>query len=195
MKSAIKNRSREFLVPIARLLANIGVSPDALTWTGLLISSAAGVFLAFGLFRPAAAVLLAGALCDVLDGSVARVSGRSSRFGAFLDSCVDRVAEMAVFAGLLVYFVRHDGSSLYPLLVFLAAGGSYMVSYTRARAEGLGVSCSVGWMERPERLVLLLVAVALGPVPVRIALWVLAALTIFTAAQRMIHVHRETRSQ
>ena len=98
------------------------------------------------------------------------------------------------FGGMVVYFVRTDGSSLYPLLAFLAAGGSYMVSYTRARAEGLGVSCAVGWMERPERLVLLLVSTAVGPVAVRVALWALTALTFFTAAQRMLHVHRETRS-
>lgn len=194
MKAAIKTRGRAALHPVARLLANVGVSADALTWTGLAGSTAAGALIAAGRFRVAALVLLGGALCDVLDGGVARVSGRTSRFGAFLDSSVDRLAELAVFGGMVVYFGRADGSSLYPLLAFLAAGGSYMVSYTRARAEGLGVSCAVGWMERPERLVLLLVSTALGPAAIRVALWVLTALTFFTAGQRMIHVHRETRS-
>ena len=194
MKSAIKNGGREVLRPLARLLANVGVSANGLTWTGLAASGAAGALLAAGRFRGAALALLAGALCDVLDGSVARLSGRASRFGAFLDSTVDRVAELFVFAGMVVYFGRNDGSSLYPLLAILATGGSFLVSYTRARAEGLGISCSVGWMERPERLVVLLVAIVLGPGVVRVALWVLTVLTFFTAAQRMIHVHRETRS-
>jgi CDP-diacylglycerol--glycerol-3-phosphate 3-phosphatidyltransferase len=107
---------------------------------------------------------------------------------------VDRLAELFVFAGMVVYFGRSDGSSLYPLLAVLAAGGSFLVSYTRARAEGLGVSCSVGWMERPERLVVLLVAIAFGSGAVRVALWALTVLTFFTAAQRMNHVYRETRS-
>jgi CDP-diacylglycerol--glycerol-3-phosphate 3-phosphatidyltransferase len=129
----------------------------------------------------------------MLDGAVARVSGLASRYGAFLDSTIDRAAEMLLFGGLLVYFTRQDGSSLYPLLTFCAAGSSFLVSYTRARAEGLGIPCSVGWMERPERLVLLMIAVVFGAEPVRVALWILFVLTLWTAGQRMLHVRRETR--
>jgi CDP-diacylglycerol--glycerol-3-phosphate 3-phosphatidyltransferase len=193
VRSSIKQHSRRLLDPLARLLANVGVRPDTLTWIGLVGSAVAGALLAYGRFRGAALALLLGALCDMLDGAVARVSGLTTRYGAFLDSTVDRAAEMFLFAGLLVYFTRQDGSSLYPLLTFFAAGTSFLVSYTRARAEGLGIPCSVGWMERPERLVLLLIAVTFGPAPVRIALWILFVLTLWTAGQRMLHVRRETR--
>ena len=193
MRSEIKQKSRRLLDPLARFLANVGVRPDTLTWIGLIGSAAAGALLAFGQFRAAALALLVGALCDMLDGGVARVSGSMTRYGAFLDSTVDRAAEMLLFAGLLVHFVRTDGSSLYPLLTFLAAGTSFLVSYTRARSEGLGVPCSVGWMERPERLVLLLIAVTFGVGPVRVALWILFVLTLWTTVQRMLHVRRETR--
>jgi phosphatidylglycerophosphate synthase len=193
VRSAIKQQGRRLLDPLSRLLANVGVRPDTLTWIGLVGSAVAGALLAYGRFKLAALALLLGALCDMLDGAVARVSGLTSRYGAFLDSTVDRAAEMLLFAGLLVHFTRQDGSSLYPLLTFFAAGSSFLVSYTRARAEGLGIPCSVGWMERPERLVLLMVAVALGSGPVRVALWVLFVLTLWTAGQRMLHVRRETR--
>jgi CDP-diacylglycerol--glycerol-3-phosphate 3-phosphatidyltransferase len=130
----------------------------------------------------------------MLDGAVAREAGLTSRFGAFLDSTVDRYAEMFVFAGLLVYFVQVEGSTLYALLTFLAAGGSYMVSYTRARAEGLGLRCEVGLMERPERLILMLVAILIGLLAVKIALWVLTGLVTWTSWQRIRHVRGETRS-
>jgi phosphatidylglycerophosphate synthase len=193
VKAAIKRQSRALLDPLARLLANVGVRPDTLTWIGLVGSAVASVLLAWGRFRPAALALFLGALCDMLDGGVARISGTTSRYGAFLDSTVDRAAELLLFGGLLVYFAHQDGSSLYPVLALLTAGSSFLVSYTRARAEGLGIPCSVGWMERPERLVLLLVAVLLGPTPIRVALWVLFGLTLWTVVQRMMHVRRETR--
>lgn len=194
MKSVVKAQGRRVLAPVAVFLANIGVSPDHLTLAGLLGSTLAGVLVADGRFLWAAAALLAGSLCDVLDGSVARFSNRSSRFGAFLDSTVDRYAEMVFFAGVLVYFVRGEGDTLYALLTFLAAGGSFMVSYTRARAEGIGIPCEVGMMERPERMVVLLIATLVGPMGLRIALWVLTVLVTWTSLQRVMHVRRETRS-
>jgi len=193
VRSAIKQGGRRLLDPLARLLANVGVRPDTLTWIGLLGSGVAGALLAYGRFQLAALALLLGALCDMLDGAVARVSGLTTRYGAFLDSTVDRAAEMFLFAGLLVHFTRVDGSPLYPLLTFFAAGTSFLVSYTRARAEGLGIPCAVGWMERPERLVLLLIAVTFGSGSVRVALWILFVLTLWTAGQRVLHVRRETR--
>jgi CDP-diacylglycerol--glycerol-3-phosphate 3-phosphatidyltransferase len=193
VKAAIRDRCRGILSPAARLLANIGVSPNALTALGLAASGVAGVVVAQGAFRAAAAALLVGGLCDVLDGAVARATGRSSTFGAFLDSSVDRVAEMLFFAGILVYFIREEPSTLYALLAFLAAGGSFMVSYVRARSEGLGVPCTVGWMERPERLALLIVATVVGSWGIRVALWILTILVFWTTVQRMQHVRRETR--
>jgi CDP-diacylglycerol--glycerol-3-phosphate 3-phosphatidyltransferase len=190
VKSTIKAHARSLLAAPARGLGWMGVTPNHLTLLGLLVSGGAGVLLAYGFFRTGAVVLLVGSLCDMLDGAVARETGRSSPFGAFLDSTVDRVAEMLVFAGLLVHFARED-SILYALLAFLAAGGSFLVSYTRARAEGLGISCEVGWMERPERLVLLILACLLGAGAVQVALWVLTVLVGWTSWQRIRHVQRE----
>ena len=195
MKSAIKTRGRAILSPIARVLAHLGVSPNHLTLLGLVASMGAGVLVACGQFRFAALALLFGALCDVLDGSVARASNRTSVFGAFLDSTVDRFAEMFFLAGLLVYFSHVEPSTLYALLVFLAAGGSFMVSYTRARAEGLGLTCEVGVMERPERVILLLLATLVGAPGIRVALWILTPLVMWTSVQRMHHVFKETRTR
>jgi len=189
VKSAIKARARILLGPPARGLGWLGITPNHLTLFGMFLSGVAGVLLAGGRFRTGAIVLILGSLCDMLDGAVARETGRSSAFGAFLDSTVDRVSEMFVFAGLLVYFTR-EGATLYTLLAFLAAAGSFLVSYTRARAEGLGIPCQVGWMERPERMVMLILACLLGPGVVRIALWVLTALVAWTSWQRIHHVRQ-----
>jgi CDP-diacylglycerol--glycerol-3-phosphate 3-phosphatidyltransferase len=194
VKSAIKDWARSLISPLARFLGHIGISPNHLTLAGLIASAGAGVLVAYGYFLYAALALLLGSLCDMLDGAVARVSGRSSQFGAFLDSTVDRYAEMLFFAGLLVYFIRIEPSTQYALLAFLAAGGSFMVSYTRARAEGIGLRCDVGFMERPERLILLLVATVVGPVGIRVALWALPVLVTWTSLQRIHHVYKETRS-
>lgn len=194
MKSAIKDRARSLITPLARGLASIGISPNHLTMAGLVTSAGAGVLVAWGYFPLAALALFLGSLCDMLDGAVARVTGKGSQFGAFLDSTVDRYAEMLYFAGLLVYFIRIEPSTMYALLAFLSAGGSFMVSYTRARAEGIGLSCNVGFMERPERLILLLVATLVGPVGIRVVLWALPVLVTWTSLQRIHHVHRETRS-
>jgi CDP-diacylglycerol--glycerol-3-phosphate 3-phosphatidyltransferase len=193
VKSAVKAQARAVLVPWARFLANVGISPDHLTWTGLVISGGAGVLAGMGWFRWAALALLAGAFCDMLDGSVARASGSATRFGAFLDSTVDRVSEAFYFAGILLYFSRVHPSPLYAVLSLAALAASFLVSYTRARAEGLGVECNVGWMERPERLVLLMIASAVGPAGIRIALWLLTVLAGWTSVQRMAHVRRATR--
>lgn len=192
MKSAIKTHGRAIFSPMARILAQLGISPNHLTVMGLVASTAAGVLVAWGRFRPAGIVLLLAALCDVLDGAVARASNRTSVFGAFLDSTVDRFAEMFFLAGVLVYFIHGEPSTLYAVLTFLAAGGSFMVSYTRARAEGLGLTCEVGVMERPERVVLLLIATIVGGTGLRIALWILTPLVMWTSVQRMRHVFRET---
>ena len=193
MKGRIKERARAGVRPLARGLLRAGVTPNGLTGFGLAISAGAGVLFAMGWFRWGALALLVGGLADMLDGAVARAGGKSSVFGAFFDSSMDRLAELAVFTGYMAYFFR-EGSLLYAVLCFLAAGGSFAVSYTRARAEGLGLACEVGWMERPERLVTLIVASAVGPVGVRAALWVLTALVTWTTWQRIRHVYRETRT-
>ncbi len=193
MKTAVKEQGRRAVAPVARVLANVGISPNHITVAGLLAMVAAGVFLAFGRFRLAGLAVLVGGLCDMLDGAVARDSGQSSRFGAFLDSTADRYAELFFFAGLLVWFIDGERSTLYALLTFLATGGSFMVSYTRARSEGLGIECKVGLMERPERMVLLIAAAFAGPWAMKIALWVLTPLVFWTSFQRIQHVQGQAR--
>jgi len=192
VRTALKERARRVVQPVARGLVRLGVSPNGLTLFAFLASVGAGVLFGLGAFAWGALVLLVAGLGDMLDGAVAREGGTTTTFGAFFDSTMDRYAELAVFGGYLAYFVR-EGSLLYALLSFLAAGGSFGVSYARARAEGLGVDCRVGLMERPERMVLLLVASAVGPAGVRVALWILTALVYWTGWQRIRHVLGATR--
>jgi CDP-diacylglycerol--glycerol-3-phosphate 3-phosphatidyltransferase len=187
MKERLREVGRRLLDPVARGLNVIHVSPDQVTFMGLILSLLAGAALAYGRFPLATLLLVAGSLCDVIDGSLARLSGRSSRFGAFLDSTIDRYAEMAVFMGLGLYYAR-EADLLSVALVFVVATGAMLVSYARARAEGIGLECKVGLMERPERLVILIAGAALGPSIMRILLWVLAVLVHFTALQRVFHV-------
>jgi CDP-diacylglycerol--glycerol-3-phosphate 3-phosphatidyltransferase len=194
MKSAAKDLGRRALAPVAHGLARLHVSPNHVTLAGLVAMAGSGVLLGLGSFRSAGVALLVGGLCDMLDGAVARSNGVSSKFGAFFDSTCDRLAELLFFAGLLVYFTRVEPSVLYALLTFLAAGGSLLVSYTRARAEGLGIDCAVGMMERPERMVLLLIACFVGGIGLKVALWVLTPLVFFTSLQRVLHVQERTRT-
>jgi CDP-diacylglycerol--glycerol-3-phosphate 3-phosphatidyltransferase len=164
----------------------------ALTAFGVLFSVAAGLAFWKGRFIVAAILMFAGGLCDMLDGSVARRAGTASRFGAFIDSSLDRYAEAAVFMGLLLHY-RTGGSIFTTATAIVALTGSFMVSYTRARAEGLGVPCAVGIMERPERFLVIIVGALLGPRAMPYALAFLAVAANVTAVERMIHVRRETR--
>ncbi|MEU8069785.1 MULTISPECIES: phosphatidylinositol phosphate synthase [unclassified Micromonospora] len=183
--------------PIARTLLRAGVSPNAVTVTGTLgvLAGALG-FGARGHLVAGALIVTVFALTDLLDGTMARMSGGSTRFGAFLDSSMDRIADSAVF-GAVAYWLatEHDYSGVAAALICLAAGG--LVSYVKARAEGLGMTCNVGIAERTERLLIVGVGGLLTGVGVRhaleIALWLLAAVSIFTVGQRMAHVYRQAQ--
>jgi CDP-diacylglycerol--glycerol-3-phosphate 3-phosphatidyltransferase len=129
------------------------------------------------------------ALFDALDGTLARLTGRRSRFGAFLDSTMDRFSEAILYLGLLIFYTRL-GAGREILLIYATIVGSLMVSYARARAEGLGLDCKVGLLTRLERVAVLTIALILDQVSA--ALWILAILTNFTAFQRMYHVWRAT---
>lgn len=215
-KEAAQRVTRAALDPLARGMAAIGLRPDHLTVLGLLLSLASGLGFALGHFRTGAAFALLAGICDILDGQLARTLHRVSRFGAFLDSTLDRLAEAAMLVGIACYYTAnlveqaadpervalnlarglepfHWG--LFSLLSLLALVGSFMVSYTRARAEGLGVECKVGWFERPERMVLLILAgfIDLGPV-MPAALLILVVFSFATAFQRMAHVWKQTRA-
>jgi len=196
MTAGIKTRARELLDPAARFAADLGISPTAITVFGLVLSTLAGVALARGHFLAAGVLVLVGGICDMTDGAVARAGDRATRMGAFLDSTLDRYSELVVLLGALVYYLGGPGIVPDPVtaaVIFVGLGGSLLVSYTRARAEAIGVDCQVGIAERPERLILIIVGVLLGPAVFRVVLWILAILSHITAAQRIHHVVRTLR--
>ncbi len=186
----IKARARQGAEPVGRVLARTGLTPNVLTIVGCLLNFGVGAILGLGYLQVGGVlVLLAGAF-DTLDGALARASGKSSTFGAFLDSTLDRYSEAAIFLGILADGARR-GDLTTVLLTYAAAFGSLMVSDARARAEGLGLRAEVGWLQRPERVVLLGLGLILGlSVP---TLAVLAVLTNLTALQRILHVRGVSR--
>jgi CDP-diacylglycerol--glycerol-3-phosphate 3-phosphatidyltransferase len=178
-----KERFRALARPLSSALVRANVHPNVLTFLGLALAGVSAVLLAAGRFRWGALFFLAGGLFDMLDGAVARAAGKGSPFGAFLDSTVDRYAEILPYLGLA--FAFRDDRLFY--LPFLAITGSLMVSYARARVEGLGGSCRVGLLERPERIVLLFLGLILGPLALKVSLVLLAVGSHVTALQRMLH--------
>jgi CDP-diacylglycerol--glycerol-3-phosphate 3-phosphatidyltransferase len=150
-----------------------------------------GVVLSQGYLQLAGILLILAALFDAIDGAVARMQDRVTRFGAFFDSTMDRYAEAAIFLGILVYFLKQEGSSTEVILAYITIVGSLMVSYTRARGEGLGVSIKGGLLSRLERMVILIIFLLLNQLT--IALWILAPLTNLTALQRIWLTWREMR--
>jgi len=164
------------------------IRPNHLTIVGLLVTLVAAVFLALGLWLVAGVTIIIGGLCDLLDGAVARSQGKATTFGAFLDSVIDRYSDFALFIGMFFYYAS-NGRPYLMLLASLAAMGSFLVPFTRARAETIIPSCKVGIMERPERIILLACG-ALFNLMVY-ALWVLAILTHITVIQRIIYTRKE----
>ena len=181
--------SRPALEAVGRTLARWHVSPDAMTYLGLVLTIGVAVIAALGEIRWAGVAYIFAAVCDALDGTLARVSGRGSRFGAFLDSNIDRIEESIVFLGLTVYYAGL-GSEWEIALILVVTVGSLMVSYARARAEAVGVDCKVGFMTRVPRVAIMIVGMILNQV--LIALIILAATTWFTSFHRMFHVWRMT---
>lgn len=175
--------------PVAKAIGQTGISPNALTITGFLLNLGIAYMLARGLFFWSGLAIIFAGLFDALDGAVARASNKVSRFGAFLDSNLDRFSEAVVYFGLLLHYIQH-GPTINTILVYAAIIGSLMVSYARARAEGIGVELKEGLLTRFERIAILVIALLLDVVP--LALWVLAILTNLTAFQRMYLVWRKT---
>lgn len=185
-----KPRVRKLADPLARLLVRLGVSANAITVSSVVANAGVAVLLGQGLFVAGGIALLLVNALDFLDGAVARLSGQASDFGAFLDSVCDRYSELLVFLGLVVWY-GGQGDQVALAVVFLATAGSVMVSYTRARAEGLGYGGEVGLLQRPERIVLLGIGLLLTPWLLFWILVLLAVLTNVTAVQRIVHVRRQ----
>jgi CDP-diacylglycerol--glycerol-3-phosphate 3-phosphatidyltransferase len=184
----LRVRFKGILDPIGKFLNGLGLTPNTMTVIGLLGNIVAAGFLAKGFIVIGGLIILLTAPIDAIDGTMARLRGQVSRYGAFLDSVVDRYSELVVFAGLLYYFLQQQ-NLLACLLTFFAAAGSIMVSYTRARAEALSYNAKIGLMTRIERY-LILVPMLLLNRPM-IALWVLAILANFTAIQRVWAVRKQ----
>jgi CDP-diacylglycerol---glycerol-3-phosphate 3-phosphatidyltransferase len=206
-----RNRERylRMVVPIGRALGRLGIHPNLLSVAGLLLSGLAGLLYSAGAFFWAAWVVVLAGTCDVLDGELARMTGKASRFGAFFDSTLDRFSEVLIFVGMAWHYAGGAAlggapgappagrSPVAVALIIAVITGSFMVSYTRARAEGLGLHCKVGWMQRPERMTLLVIGSLLhglpvvGPLLMKLTLLLLAVLSNFTALQRMLHVRNQ----
>jgi CDP-diacylglycerol--glycerol-3-phosphate 3-phosphatidyltransferase len=188
---SVKGGMRGAIQPLAVALARAGVRANWLTYAGFLLNVVVAVLAAEGWLAVAGALFLVVNALDFLDGAVARAAGTAGRYGAFLDSVLDRYSEAVVFGGLLVWFARTDDEWAL-VATALSLIGSFMVSYCRARAEGLGLDCEIGLLQRPERIVLLGIAMMLQDVvhesALLAALVLLAILTNLTAAQRMRHV-------
>mgnify|MGYP000956203001 CR=1 FL=1 len=174
--------------PVAKFLLKIGFKPNMITYLGFLLTTAAAVLVATDHITVAGILLLVAAPLDVVDGSMARQLGESSTYGAFIDSVTDRYSELVLLFGLLIYYVQ-EPNMMGCILVFLAAGGSVMVSYTKARAESLGYSAKVGLLSRVERLIVLVICLIFR-IPM-VALWIIAVLANFTALQRLFFVRKQ----
>jgi CDP-diacylglycerol--glycerol-3-phosphate 3-phosphatidyltransferase len=198
----LKNGYLQVIDPIANWLVRRGVHPNTITAFGTMCTVAGGVFYATGHISTGGVFLGVTALFDVLDGTVARRSNKSSTFGAFLDSTLDRVADGALLAGLAVFYAVNPVHHNVPMVVVCLAGliGSFMTSYIRARAESLGLDAKVGMVQRPERFVLLCVPQAFFGLALNG--WVLGSIIVFltvtawiTVVQRMLFVYRQTNAR
>ncbi|MBI4468842.1 MAG: CDP-alcohol phosphatidyltransferase family protein [Acidobacteria bacterium] len=191
---------------LARFIARIVPNPNHLTLVGLCINVLAAFLFGFGWFMTAGFVLILAGAFDILDGAVARLTSRTTKFGAFFDSVMDRYSDLAIFIGIMVFYARDTPrhSTLYVALTGIALIGSVMISYTRARAESLIPKCKVGFLERPERLVLLIIG-SMTEVPwlesnyflhkMPAVIWLLAVLSHWTVVHRMYHTWKEVLPQ
>ncbi len=185
-----KQAARGKVRPLVLALDKLGMTPLAVSLVGLLITALSGLIVARGGLFFGAVVFLIGSGFDMLDGDLARLQGTVSRRGAFLDSCFDRLGEAFLFAGLTWYFatIPFGGDPVALVLITCVVVGSLTTSYVRARAEGVGETCTIGFLQRTERVIILAVALLLGRWAVVPVLWFLAVATLATTVQRIVHV-------
>lgn len=181
--------------PIVPFLSKIGITPDILTVIGCAVNIGAAVVVAMNHLLIGGILTLVSGLFDILDGALARYTGKSTKFGALLDSTLDRVSEAAIFFGLLILYAG-SGDLLMSSLVIAALILSFLISYIRARAEGLDIECSVGFFTRTERVLIMafgLIFSILIPYLMLIVLSILVIFSFITVIQRLVHVYKQTR--
>jgi CDP-diacylglycerol--glycerol-3-phosphate 3-phosphatidyltransferase len=191
----VKEAGRAILAPIVRMAMALHLTPNTITVIGLLITLVASVLVANGMLLVGAAILTAGSLLDAVDGALARAQGGGTAFGSFLDSTLDRASEAILFIGIGAWLLANLADPTWPVLALMVAlAGSFLVSYSHARAQGIGLAANVGLAPRTERLVLVIAGVALAGLGFTIgligAVVILATLTVVTVLQRIRHVWR-----
>jgi CDP-diacylglycerol--glycerol-3-phosphate 3-phosphatidyltransferase len=202
ISEAIGAGGKRIISAVVRGLARSRINPNMLTFMGLLMNIGCAVLYGYGMFFKAGLLMILANIFDMFDGQVARLRGRVTRFGAFFDSVIDRYSDVIVYVGIMIYYARatENHSTLLVALTGLALVGSVMVSYSRARAESLDIACKVGFLERPERVVLLIIGslTEVGPPNMFLhkmpqVLWVVAVLSHWTVVHRIYHTWRELR--
>lgn len=197
MLNTLRPALARLLTPVGQALARTPVTPNALTVAGTVgVSASALALFPVGELFPGALICTIFVFTDMLDGMLARIKGTSGRFGAFLDSTLDRVADAAIFGGMTLWFAKNDHLLEAVTLYCLACG--FLVSYSKARAEGLGLKCANGLIERPERMVIGLTSIGLSglgvPYVLPVGLWALAAGSTITLAQRVKSVYESAEA-
>lgn len=188
LSEAIGTWVRSRMLVVGQAFARVGITPNMATLIGLVLNIVVAIILGFGHPIIAGVLLLFASAFDMVDGSIARATNTISKFGGFFDSTIDRYSEIVVYIGLLVWLNTTSDDHLGSLLVVVATSGALMISYARARAEALGYNASVGFLARPERVILLAICLIIQQ-PMW-ALWVLAPLTHLTAIWRIYHVYQ-----
>ncbi len=176
--------------PIVGILSRSRIKPNALTFINLALNIVAAYVIASSHFILGGVLVLASGLFDLLDGALARLTGQTTSFGAILDSTIDRISEAAVLCGLLIWYIPKE-AKIEIVLIFAVLIGSFLISYIRARAEGLGLQCQVGLFTRAERVIVLSIGLLVNQV--FIALCVLAVFSYITVVQRLLYLWKQTK--
>jgi CDP-diacylglycerol--glycerol-3-phosphate 3-phosphatidyltransferase len=191
-----RNLAYRITNPLVRILSKSGITPNTLTLINLALNIVAAYVIATGHFLPGGVLVLVSGLFDLLDGALARFTKQTTRFGAILDSTVDRISEAATFCGLLIWYVPQEGTSLKIVLIFVVLIGSFLVSYIRARAEGLGWQCQVGLFTRAERVIVLAIGLLINRIFIHsifVALCILVVFVFITVVQRLVYLWKQAK--
>jgi CDP-diacylglycerol--glycerol-3-phosphate 3-phosphatidyltransferase len=186
-----RNLAYRITDPMVRILSKSGITPNALTFINLALNIVAAYVIATGHLLLGGVLVLVAGLFDLLDGALARFTKQTTRFGAILDSVADRISEAAILCGLLIWYIPQEEASLEIVLIFVVLIGSFLVSYIRARAEGLGWQCQVGLFTRAERVIVLAIGLLINQI--FIALCVLVIFVFITVVQRLIYLRKQDK--